>query len=290
MSTYVISDIHGHKKEFDKMLKKIKFSSEDTLYILGDIFDKGEESGLMMRWAVDEAPKNIKFLLGNHEDMAYSALRHSGGHPSIRYGDIWGKNKGWETLEQLIATFDGRIDDTQKWINKKLCPWIEKLPLCKYLTVNGNHFMLVHAGFNPQKFKMADLSECCGFHCDGNYEHNARWENVDAKHGFGIQYSQDMLWARGDWILDKIDPPCTVIFGHSYISKNTMGSLKSFGAKMRGGGGRIVHIKNKKICIDCGCAYTGSDLEGIQQGLYRLACLRLDDMKEFYVKVEAPKK
>ena len=37
---------------------------------------------------------------------------------------------------------------------------------------------------------------------------------------------------------------------------------------------KIYHNKNN-IVIDCGCTYGG-----------RLACLRLDDMKEFYVKVK----
>lgn len=43
MSTYVISDIHGNYDAYKEMLKKIRFSEEDMLYILGDILDRGPQ-------------------------------------------------------------------------------------------------------------------------------------------------------------------------------------------------------------------------------------------------------
>lgn len=41
MATYVISDIHGQYKMFLDLLDKIKLKDTDTLYILGDILDRG---------------------------------------------------------------------------------------------------------------------------------------------------------------------------------------------------------------------------------------------------------
>lgn len=41
IAIYVISDIHGEYDLFMKMLEKIKFQDTDTLYILGDILDRG---------------------------------------------------------------------------------------------------------------------------------------------------------------------------------------------------------------------------------------------------------
>ena len=41
MSTYVMSDIHGCKAEFDEMLNKISFTDYDELYIIGDVCDRG---------------------------------------------------------------------------------------------------------------------------------------------------------------------------------------------------------------------------------------------------------
>ena len=43
MATYVMSDIHGQYEKYLDMLGKISFSEDDTLYILGDVIDRGPE-------------------------------------------------------------------------------------------------------------------------------------------------------------------------------------------------------------------------------------------------------
>ena len=40
---YVMADLHGCYDKYVKMLEKINFSSNDALYILGDIIDRGED-------------------------------------------------------------------------------------------------------------------------------------------------------------------------------------------------------------------------------------------------------
>ena len=41
---YVVSDLHGSNKKFQKLLKEINFADKDIMYVLGDIVDYGEES------------------------------------------------------------------------------------------------------------------------------------------------------------------------------------------------------------------------------------------------------
>lgn len=41
MATYVISDIHGQYDMFMELLEKIPLKDSDTLYILGDVVDRG---------------------------------------------------------------------------------------------------------------------------------------------------------------------------------------------------------------------------------------------------------
>lgn len=41
---YCISDLHGKYELFQKLLNVIHFSEKDTMYICGDIIDKGENS------------------------------------------------------------------------------------------------------------------------------------------------------------------------------------------------------------------------------------------------------
>ena len=39
MNIYACSDIHGQYGLFQKMLKDIRFSDDDLLYIVGDVYD-----------------------------------------------------------------------------------------------------------------------------------------------------------------------------------------------------------------------------------------------------------
>ena len=39
---YAMSDLHGCYEKYIKMLDKINFSDSDTLYILGDVVDRGD--------------------------------------------------------------------------------------------------------------------------------------------------------------------------------------------------------------------------------------------------------
>lgn len=290
MSTYVMSDIHGHKLEFDAMLDKIGFSDDDELYILGDIIDKGLESAEMLKWTVEDAPDNVHFLLGNHEDLAYCAMKHSGGRRYIPNDDPWSWNGGRETLWQLEKLFGEDIDgdETTQWINGKMLPWIESLPTHKYVEVNGKPFMLVHAGFDPGMYDSIPEEDKWGdMRCDGNFDMFARndWEEVG--HGFGSQGAQYMLWERTTWHIDKHDAPVETVFGHTYFKPSLMeGYQEYYRVLVQGGAGKIAHIKNKHG-IDCGCAYAPRNPRENMLGMYSLGCLRLDDMAEFYVQCRA---
>ena len=70
--TYCMSDLHGEKDLFDKMLEKIQFSSLDHLYILGDVIDRGPHGVELLEQIM--ASDNITMLLGNHEQMCLSTL------------------------------------------------------------------------------------------------------------------------------------------------------------------------------------------------------------------------
>lgn len=72
MATYVISDIHGQYDMFIELLDKIQFQNTDTLYILGDILDRGPHPiKTLMKFM--EMP-NVICIVGNHEYMALECL------------------------------------------------------------------------------------------------------------------------------------------------------------------------------------------------------------------------
>ena len=76
---FVISDIHGQYDLFLKMIKKIGLKREDLMVIAGDICDRGEKSYeiYMKCMKMIKLGYNLKFILGNHEDMLLEDLENN---------------------------------------------------------------------------------------------------------------------------------------------------------------------------------------------------------------------
>ena len=71
---YVISDIHGEFELFVSLIKHINFSNEDSLYVCGDIIDKGPQSVRVAKYI--SHLKNVHCIIGNHEH-AFLKYYHS---------------------------------------------------------------------------------------------------------------------------------------------------------------------------------------------------------------------
>src|SRR5262245_26528732 len=67
MATYAIGDLQGCADEFDKLLRKIRFrSSRDTLWLVGDLVNRGPDSlGVLRR--VIALGRSVVTVLGNHD-------------------------------------------------------------------------------------------------------------------------------------------------------------------------------------------------------------------------------
>ena len=124
---YVLSDVHGEYDLFVKLLEKLKFSSEDEMYICGDMIDKGEDSIRLIKY-ISSFP-NIHCVIGNHE-FAFLGMYHSIMEVITENFDI--------VLTQLRTYYpkDGYMLD---W---DLIDWIEALP--SY--IEEKDFICVHAG------------------------------------------------------------------------------------------------------------------------------------------------
>lgn len=123
---YCISDIHGEYDLFIRLLNKINFNKNDTLYILGDIIDKGEKAFDLLKYIFEQ--DNIKVILGNHE---YELLKY--------YENISDKNYSKsEMLQMLNDRFNMNCDNTIFEIINKLnrCPLYIELEDC-ILTHSG---------------------------------------------------------------------------------------------------------------------------------------------------------
>ena len=65
---YVVSDLHGCYDKYKKLLDRLSLTENDSLYILGDIVDRGDGG---MAIILDLAKrKNIYSYRGNHDHCA----------------------------------------------------------------------------------------------------------------------------------------------------------------------------------------------------------------------------
>ena len=144
---YAMSDLHGEYQKYLAMLEKIKFSQEDTLYLLGDLVDRGPEPVKILQ-DIMQRP-NVYPLLGNHEVMAVYILKQlllEVTEETISQVDtylmenifIWQRNGGGVTLEQFQA-----LPPRER---RQLLEFMEGFGWYETVDVGERAFLLVHAG------------------------------------------------------------------------------------------------------------------------------------------------
>ena len=216
---YAVSDIHGCYDKYRKLLKKINFGPDDTLYVLGDVIDRGPDGFKIL---LDMARRtNVINLMGNHEAMAVQALSHilcavqQGGaalsEDAAEDVELWFYNGGELSLADFL------------WLNEEetqtVWGYMTELPLYQEVTAGGQQFILVHGGL--ENFSPSRLLE--------DYE------------------PDEILWCRPE--LDTIYyPDKYVVFGHTPVQLLNAGS---------GNAPAKIHRSGKSIDIDCGCVFSG---------------------------------
>ena len=134
--TYVLSDIHGHWPRFRAILKQINLQPEDTLYILGDVIDRGPDGVLLLQKIM--ASPNMVMLLGNHEYMMLRAL----GRPyddNIDNGkalEHWYRNGGKVTHDHWKRL--------RKSLQEEIFAYLLGLPLAYEVLLGEKCYKLVH--------------------------------------------------------------------------------------------------------------------------------------------------
>ena len=128
MALYLIGDIQGCNAAFQQLLSKIDFSpSRDTLYVLGDMVNRGEDS-LGVLQTLMSFGDSAKCLLGNH-DLHLLALAHGIRHAHAS-----------DTLQAILDVAS----------RASLCTWLRHQKLAISLTHHKKRWLLVHAGVLPQ--------------------------------------------------------------------------------------------------------------------------------------------
>lgn len=124
MSLYCIGDLQGCSAPFHRLLEKIDFSpSRDTVYLLGDLVNRGPDSLGTLR-SLTALGDAAQCLLGNHDLhllALWQGVRKPGRH---------------DTLNDLLQAPD----------SERLLDWLRH----RAMVVHRHGWLMVHAGVLPQ--------------------------------------------------------------------------------------------------------------------------------------------
>ncbi|MGH8857387.1 MAG: symmetrical bis(5'-nucleosyl)-tetraphosphatase [Polaromonas sp.] len=127
MSLYLIGDVQGCDGPLQRLLDEIDFSpSRDTLYLLGDLVNRGPDSSAVMRRLMGYGPA-AHYLLGNH-DLHLLAVAH--GVRRVHRHD----------------TLDGILNASDR---PALLDWLCQQRLAILENYAGQEILMVHAGVLP---------------------------------------------------------------------------------------------------------------------------------------------
>ena len=261
MATYVFSDVHGHFGTLDRLLSRVSPSSEDRIFMLGDMIDRGPDPMSVVRCCHD-LPNSV-VLMGNHEDLMLSYY----ADPDNPSGALnWAINGSAPTQTGLRALpADERVE---------LAQWLFTLPLYTQTEVNGRRYLLVHAGIDPTRIALAPAEV---------------WDEDAIDEMMGHQYRDDLLWIREDFwgvptgLVDDRGEGVIVIAGHTpTLYLDGMADRPDRSSRGSNGLCRMVRVGACEATggvadrwdIDCGCAGGA--------GFGQLLMLRLDDGEEIY--------
>ena len=224
MSTYVISDIHGQYDMFMEMLDKIKLKETDTLYVLGDVLDRGPHP-IKTLMKIMEMPNAI-CLVGNHELMALECLEFLMKEITDKSLEelnekmldnlvTWQYNGSKSTLDEF-----SKLDSESK---KDVIDFIKDFLIYERVSVNGKDYLLVHAGL-------------------GNYSPEKDIEDYSL---------HELIWLRADYDVRYFDDTY-VITGHTPTQTIEDNPHPGY-----------IYRQNNHIAIDCGAYYPGGRLAAL---------------------------
>ena len=140
---YLISDIHGCRQQLLELLTKIQFSEKDTLYVLGDVLDRGFDPIGTLRDLM--GCKNVIFILGNHDYLFYYFVKRL-GLDLMNFQDeddkwdfrSWLKDGGLPTMDSFLE-----LSDEKK---QQIVVYLENASLYEEFECNEKKYVLTHAG------------------------------------------------------------------------------------------------------------------------------------------------
>lgn len=189
---YAIGDIHGRHDLFTRLLAQIdaddaaRGPAETQLIFLGDLVDRGPDSASVIEtaMALKASGRNVRFLLGNHEEVFRDVCR-KGDPKTLRF---FLKIGGDATLQSYPITRAEYIELDHEQLAARLETLVPKshlefLDSFEDMIVIGD-YAFVHAGIRPG-VALAD------------------------------QKSSDLRWIREEFTAHRGDLEKVVVYGHT---------------------------------------------------------------------------
>lgn len=210
--------------KFLELLNIINLKEEDTLYVLGDILDRGPNPIKVLKKLM--GMPNVICIVGNHEIMALECLEFL----SKEITDTSLEELDKEMLENLVTwQYNGSSTTIKEFkeLNEEsrndVIEYIKDFLVYDKLTIEGREFLLVHAGL-------------------GNFSPDKDIEDYSL---------HDLVWKRADYNVHYFDD-VYVISGHTPTQTIEGNPNPGF-----------IYKNNNHIAIDCGAHYPGGRLAAI---------------------------
>ena len=152
---YAVSDLHGCYDKYIKLLERLNMTPNDSLYVLGDIVDRGSDGMKILLDLIKR--KNIFSCRGNHDHCAQILLRSFAMPNDGCFADgleeafgLWLSDGGSTTYDEFL-----KLDESNR---HAVLNYLNSLPLFEKLTVEGRRFFLAHTV--PEKSRMLDFDNC----------------------------------------------------------------------------------------------------------------------------------
>ena len=264
MSTYVFSDVHGHRAALERALAQVSPQPDDCFYCLGDMVDRGPDPIGVLSLLHDMPHCTV--LMGNHEALMLSCLRDPN---DATFAMEWVMNGGATTSEGLDELTDEQCDE--------VLTWVRGLPLWAHVNVGGRDYILTHAGIDPGRAWIPE-----------------EWTEASIARMMQDQLPDDLIWIREDFwgrptgLVDENGVGPIVVAGHTptpYLDRMAdRPDRPGLGPDLRAHMVRVGACKatggvSDRWDIDAGAA-GGSDFG-------QVLIVRLDDGHEFYEPVLA---
>lgn len=126
-----IGDVHGHYDGLLRLIEAIAPSSNDQIYFVGDLIDRGPKSAQVVQFVREN---NFSCVLGNHEQLLLEAFPNSKvSHMALQ---AWLQSGGQSTVASYSKP-EALLENLT---------WLRSLP--PYLDLGD--IWLVHAGLHPK--------------------------------------------------------------------------------------------------------------------------------------------